>query len=47
VPADGQVGDTIVRAGASTEVDRALLEAAVLAARPMTVAEPEIELFHR
>ncbi|PWK48190.1 hypothetical protein BC793_106220 [Actinoplanes xinjiangensis] len=41
------VGDTVVRAGAGTEVDEALLEQAVRAARPMTVEELETELFYR
>jgi hypothetical protein len=41
------VGDTVVRAAASTEVDQTLLEQAVLAARPMTVEELETELFYR
>jgi hypothetical protein len=40
-------GDTVVRAAAGTEVDPALLEQAVLAARPMTVDELETELFYR
>jgi hypothetical protein len=41
------IGDTVVRAGAGTVVDEALLEQAVLTARPMTLDELEIELFHR
>ncbi|MFC4070138.1 hypothetical protein [Actinoplanes subglobosus] len=41
------IGDTVVRAGAGTVVDGALLEQAVRAARPMTLDELEIELFHR
>ncbi|BEL06798.1 hypothetical protein Q0Z83_049890 [Actinoplanes sichuanensis] len=40
-------GGTVVRAGASTVVDEGLLKEAVLAARPMTLDELEIELFHR
>lgn len=39
------VGDTVVRAAASTVVAKALLKEAVLSARPLTVEELEHELF--